>query len=110
MLKEETCVVVRLLLSAVCAAGPHEGQFVPSCFVTVCTAFLLCAVFPVCTPKKTLHIDRTQEREMGMHALDSHANLKQFRYPYFLGHGSTSNKLLLTRVTTHKQAYDCCTL
>ena len=91
MLKEETCVVVRLLLSAVCAAGTHEGQFVPSCFVTVCIVFLLCVVFPVCTPKKTLHIDRTQEREMGMHALDSHANLKQFRYPYFLGHVSTNN-------------------
>jgi len=34
-------------------------------------------------------LDRTEEREMEMHAIDSLAELKQFRYPYFLGHGST---------------------
>ena len=28
------------------------------------------------------------------------------RYPYFLGHGSTSNKLLLTRITTHNISKD----
>ena len=43
---------------------------------------------------------------MEMHAIDSLAKLKQFRYPYFLGHGSTSNKLLLTRITTHNISKD----
>jgi len=49
LLKKEPCVAVKLLLSAV---GTHEGQLVPSCFVTIFFVFLPCVVIPFCTPQK----------------------------------------------------------